>query len=299
MTLTRYDHFKRLLVMISFIIVGLVITALASIIIALMSGMSMADLQNLQQNGMSDLTPTATRFLLLAQHLFSFILPGVAFALLFYGKKWMYGLDMSTSPGWLGALLGILFMLASYPLVNLSFMVNEVIPMPSWAIDLENQAEETLKTLLQMESPLLFLFNLLIIAILPGIGEELIFRGIVQKELGGILRSQVAAIWIAAFLFSAIHLQFEGFFPRMVLGVVLGYLYYWSKNLWVPIIAHAFNNGMQIVLIYATGMDLSEVDETGSENLQWWMMPLSILAMYWLYTVLLKNRKPVEDVGTG
>jgi hypothetical protein len=104
----------------------------------------------------------------------------------------------------------------------------------------------------------------------------------------------VAAIWIAAFIFSAIHLQFEGFLPRMVLGAVLGYLYYWTGNLWVPIIAHAFNNGVQVILIYVTGMDLSNFDEESSDQLQWWMIPLSIIIMYLIYNSILKNRKVLE-----
>jgi hypothetical protein len=60
--------------------------------------------------------------------------------------------------------------------------------------------------------------------------------------------------------------------------------------------AHAFNNGIQIVLIYATGMDISQVDETGTDQLQWWMIPISVGVMYFLYNAILKNRNPVEDV---
>lgn len=80
------------------------------------------------------------------------------------------------------------------------------------------------------------------------------------------LRNPIVAIWISAIIFSAIHLQFEGFLPRMVLGIVLGYLYHWTGNLWVPMLAHAFNNGIQIVLIYATGMDVTTFDEKAAIN---------------------------------
>ena len=92
----------------------------------------------------------------------------------------------------------------------------------AWADKFESQAEDTLKAILTMNTPVIFIFNLIIIAILPGIGEELIFRGILQKQIGLLFKSPVAAIWIAAFIFSAIHLQFEGFLPRMALGAVLG-----------------------------------------------------------------------------
>jgi membrane protease YdiL (CAAX protease family) len=85
-------------------------------------------------------------------------------------------------------------------------------------------------------------------------------------------------------------MQFEGFLPRMTLGVVLGYLYYWTGNLWVPIIAHAFNNGVQVALIYFTGMDISQVDEQ-SNQLEWWMLPLSIGIMYYLAQQIAKSKR--------
>jgi membrane protease YdiL (CAAX protease family) len=294
--MTRYDHFIRLLVMITLIILGLLLTALGSGAIMFMSGISLEDLMNMQKTGTSSLTPGLTRILLLAQHLFTFIVPGLAFGYLYYRRDWLKGLRLSVPPGWLLAILGIFFLVASYPLVNLSFMVNETIPLPAWALDFESQAEETMKTLLKMDNPFIFITNLVIIAILPGIGEELVFRGVLQKQLGFIFENKILAIWIAAFIFSAIHLQFEGFLPRFVLGLVLGYLYYWTGNLWVTMIAHAFNNGIQIILIYVTGMDLSQVDETSSDQLQWWMIPISVIVMYLLYNSILKNRKPVADV---
>ena len=109
------------------------------------------------------------------------------------------------------------------------------------------------------------------------------------------LKNPIIAIWISAIIFSAIHLQFEGFLPRMVLGVVLGYLYHWTGNLWVPMLAHAFNNGIQIVLIYATGMDVTTFDEKSSDQLQWWMLPISIVLMYFISTAIYKNRNLREQ----
>ncbi|HJW27788.1 MAG TPA: type II CAAX endopeptidase family protein [Saprospiraceae bacterium] len=293
--MTRYDHFIRLLVIISLIILGLFITAMGSAALLLLGGTSLDELMKMGQSGMSHLSPAATRILLLIQHLFTFIMPGLAFGLIFYKANVFKGLRLNLAPGWILAILGVFFLLAAYPLVNLSYIFNSTLPMPEWATNFENEAEETLKILLKMDNPWLFLSNLLIIAILPGIGEELIFRGVLQKELASIFKNPIVAIWAAAFIFSAIHLQFEGFFPRLVLGVVLGYLYYWTGNLWVCMIAHAFNNGIQIVLIYVTGMDVSKVDEQTSSQLQWWMIPISVGVMYMLYVRILKNRKPVAE----
>lgn len=293
--MTRYDHFIRLLVMTGLVIGGLLATALVSVLIMLAGGMSVADLFEMGQKGALDLSSGLTRSLLFAQHLLTFILPGLAFGLIFYGSKFLSGIDLAEKPGWLLSILGILFLLAAYPLVNLGFLVNESIPLPSWALNFEDQAEDTLRNILDMKTPYLLIANLIIIAVLPGIGEELIFRGILQKHIGHILKNPVLAIWIAGFIFSAIHLQFEGFLPRMALGVVLGYLYYWTQNLWVPIIAHAFNNGIQVMVIYYTGLDANTLDEQSSDQLQWWMIPLSVVVMYFMYSTILKSRKEIEQ----
>jgi membrane protease YdiL (CAAX protease family) len=294
--MTSYDHFIRLLVMAGFMAAGLILTSICSIAILLLGGMSLAEIMALSQGGMEGFTPSTTRALIIAQHILVFILPGLAFGLFYYKSAIWKGLSLSIPPGLILSILGIFLLMAAYPLVNLSLMVNEAIPLPEWAGNFEKQAEDTLQIILSnMNSPLVLLLNLVLIGILPGIGEELIFRGIIQKQFGLILKNPIPAIWISAFIFSAIHFQFEGLLPRMALGVVLGYLYYWTGNLWVPIIAHAFNNGIQVVMIYFTEMDISTMDEAGSEQLEWWMLPISIGIMYILYTSILKNRRLSEQ----
>ena len=101
-----------------------------------------------------------------------------------------------------------------------------------------------------MDSPAELFFNLLVVALIPAVAEEMIFRGIVQQTLESWLKNPIYAVWVAAAVFSFIHFQFEGFLPRMVLGLVLGYLYYWTRNLWIPILAHFVNNGVQVVAAY-------------------------------------------------
>ena len=289
-----YDYFIRLIVLIGLLVFGMVATAIVSAAILFSSGMSLTDIMKISETGMEELSAGLIRALLATQHIFVFILPGLAFGFIFFRSQLFKGLDLAKAPSWYLSFLGIIFLIAAYPLVNLSFLLNEAIPLPAWAGDFENEAADTLKKILEMKTPLIFVFNLLLIAILPGIGEELIFRGILQKKIGDVLKHPIAAIWISAFIFSAIHLQFEGFFPRLVLGATLGYLYHWTGNLWVPMIAHAFNNGVQVLLIYSTGMDLSEFDAEGSDQLRWWMIPLSVGAMYLIHRSIMKNSKAFE-----
>ena len=96
----------------------------------------------------------------------------------------------------------------------------------------------------------MFLFNLLIIAIIPALGEELFFRGYLQQTITKWTISPHIGIIITAVLFSAIHFQFYGLIPRFILGVLLGYIFLWSNNLWLPIIAHFVNNAQVLIISF-------------------------------------------------
>jgi membrane protease YdiL (CAAX protease family) len=289
------DHFPRLLVILGLVIGGMLLTALVSIFFLFIAGIPVADMMNINKEGMEHMSSAVVRILIAIQHICLFILPALVFGLVYYRRLFFRGFNLNVNPGWTLATLGIFFLLAAYPLVNLSFHLNDAMPLPAWAGELENEAAETLEKILEMNSPLIFILNLLIISILPGIGEELIFRGIVQKHVGGFLQSPVVAIWISALIFSAIHMQFEGFLPRVALGAALGYLYYWTNNLWVPIIAHAFNNGIQVVLIYAAGMDVASFEQEGIDQIPWWLIVLSVGGMYFIYHLIIKNRDTLEQ----
>ncbi len=103
---------------------------------------------------------------------------------------------------------------------------------------------------------------LLVIALLASVGEELVFRGIIQYELWRGSGNAHLAIWSSAFLFSAIHFQFYGFIPRLLLGVLFGYLYYWSGNLLIPIFSHFFNNAFGVIMVYLHNTEFTSIDVT-------------------------------------
>jgi len=84
-------------------------------------------------------------------------------------------------------------------------------------------------------------------------------------------------------------MQFEGFLPRLALGAVLGFLYLWTNNLWVPILAHAFNNGFQVCVLYFSGIDLSDLETESPMELNVWMICGSVLVLYLCYRVLRKS----------
>ena len=115
---------------------------------------------------------------------------------------------------------------------------------------------------------------------LTGIGEELTFRGIIQSLVTEKSNNHHIAIWVTAILFSAIHLQFFGFFPRMLLGAFFGYLLVWSGSIWLPIYAHFLNNSMAVVAAYMLNINLTtdEYEKVGTiDNGTIWMAAVSLL----------------------
>jgi membrane protease YdiL (CAAX protease family) len=98
----------------------------------------------------------------------------------------------------------------------------------------------------------------IIIALLPAIGEEVCFRSILQRIIIQITRNAMSGILITAFIFSALHFQFEGFLPRMFLGFMLGYLYWYSGSIWTSMLAHFVNNAVQVVVVSYAPQYISE-----------------------------------------
>jgi len=156
----------------------------------------------------------------------------------------------------------ILIMLISLPFIQFIGELNQRIVFPGglkeWFQSKEKSAENTVKALLSVDTPQDLLLNIFFIAVLAGVGEELLFRGMVQRLLVRRFGTWVG-ILVAAALFSGMHLQFYGFFPRFLLGIVLGILYAFSGSLWVAMLAHFFYDAMLITAAYLNP-DLIEND---------------------------------------
>ena len=147
-------------------------------------------------------------------------------------------------------MLIITIMLIVTPFVAMITQLNLSIKTPNWVNQIDEQTNLTIIALLKMDFILDLIFNLLVIAIIPALGEELLFRGYLQQKVIKWIRSPNIGIIITAILFSIIHFQFSGLIPRFILGALLGYIFYWSSNLWIPIIAHFVNNAQVLVISY-------------------------------------------------
>ena len=185
----------------------------------------------------------------------------------------------------------VLFMILIVPFINLSGDLNQRLVLPKALAGLESmmkayesQATQLTEKLLNVHNlPALF-FNIFLIAIIPALGEELFFRGAIQ----GVLQQKInakAAIWITAIVFSAIHFQFYGFVPRMLLGAFLGYLLVWSGNLWLSIAAHFTNNVLAIIFYYmkTNGYKIFDIDTIGTGDTLWIGCLSGLFAVFGFY----------------
>lgn len=215
------------------------------------------DLMNLQDVIFKSRTDQAARnavllFQALAGSIGTFLIP----SLLFPGaiQRSVHGFIRTYYPFRLYfLLLAPAFILISMPFIGFLQELNQGIKLPSILADyeqmfqqMEQQAKELTEIMVIAPNAKAFFVSLLVMALLPAIAEEFFFRGILQNFTRSVFYNPHLAIWFAAFVFSAIHGQFYGFIPRLVLGAVLGYLYHFSGNIWVPVLAHFVNNGLAL-----------------------------------------------------
>jgi len=227
------------------------------------------------------------RMLMGLSHLGTFVASGAVVVHLFYryyrpengttNSDWRTYLGWTPAPGFQIVGLALLLMAVSLPLVLFSFEINKALPLPDAFKVMEDQTNEALKALLVMDSPLELFANLTLIAFLPAIGEELIFRGLLQKQLLRRIANPWTALVLGAVIFSFIHFQFEGFLPRILLGFLLGWLYWRTGNFWVPVIAHFFNNAIQVVGQYLYGKEISAIDLEQDISIPWYAALVSLL----------------------
>lgn len=226
----------------------------------------------------------AMKWLQLWQTVAVFLLPAAAVAYLCSHQplSWLH-LDKGVSAG--AALCGILLMLLAIPGINLISYYNQQMQLPESLAGLEammKQMEEQAALLteqfIRADNVGILVLNVLLMAVLPGLAEEVSFRGVVMRlfcpsALSEASRTRVhISIWCTAILFSAIHFQFYGFVPRMLLGALFGYALWWSGSLWLPILMHTINNATAVLCYYVANRlawDTEAIDQLGTGNTLW------------------------------
>lgn len=252
-------------------------------------------------NDMNDMSNV--KLMQLIQSIGLFIIPPFVMAFLWSENAFVFlrlnsGLRRST------VLYVLVFMLVAIPFINLLSWLNQQIVLPASLSEIEKMMQSSeaqiailTEKMLNVHSLDALLFNVFLVAVVPALGEELFFRGTIQRLLSD-WKGALFAIWITAFVFSAIHMQFYGFLPRMLLGAFLGYLLLWSGSLWLPIIAHFVNNSVAVVFYYLkfNGVKVIDVETIGTDDTLWLGIVSGIVCVFLGFLIRKNTRKPTSEI---
>ena len=228
---------------------------------------------------------------LMINHAGTFLIPAILYCFIFLRGRVKVFLRLDSFPQFSNVFLWGLTILFSYPCIAQLTEWNMSIPLPEWMSTSQSQALALLEQTLKMESPIELGLSVLLVGVLAALGEELIFRGIVQEQLHRIFANPHKAIIISSLIFGSFHLQFERLLPLSLLGLILGYSYYYSKSLMVPIILHFLNNSFQIFGIYivSNSGEMPAIDEV--PDLPWSIVVVSAILTSFTAFKAVKNAR--------
>ncbi|HBB90377.1 MAG: hypothetical protein A2X22_01550 [Bacteroidetes bacterium GWF2_49_14] len=291
--------FAILITLISFIVISILslIPAIFLFEVPLASLTSALDITN------PDNIPLL-KYLQITQAIALFIIPPIVIGWFTIRNSWTY-LEVDKKPDEKRAGLVFIILISVMPALNLLAMLNESMQLPGLLAGLERWMQRTEAQAGDMTTAFLtvntfggYLINVFMIALLPAFGEEFFFRGVLQKLMIKWFRNPPWAILVTAIVFSAFHMQFYGFLPRLVLGLLFGYLVFWSGNLWYAIIAHFINNFLPVTATYISPERFSpdQLDQLGSGPSAWlWALPATIIAIGAIYYFYQKSKIVTPD----
>ena len=228
--------------------------------------------------------------------LFQFALPVFVCVKLFSEKPFSFlDLQKTSTKNYLFASM---FAFSAIPAINFFAWINAQMKLPKFLAGLENLIRAAEDELMRITEQMLAVdtlgglaVNLVVIALLAAVCEELFFRGLLQKTLSERINKH-AAIWVTALIFSAVHMQFYGFLPRMLLGAALGYMVFFSGSLWLPILAHFINNAVGVIEFYiAKKQNLTfDIENLGAEQ-SWYLGLLFLPICLWFLFLIAKSAK--------
>lgn len=219
--------------------------------------------------------PDGSREYLLLTHtlqtLIMFITPAITSAY-FVSKQPISLLGLNKTITWRNLVGILLLIIAIMPILNQIIWWNAHLSLPDYMSEFETWIKEMEATASNMQQVMLssdsiggMVVAVVVVGIMTGFGEEIFFRGAMQRIIASNGMNHHLAIWIVAVIFSLLHFQFYGFIPRILLGAFFGYLFYWSGSIWVSATAHAINNSMVVIFSYlsSNGYKINEFEHIG------------------------------------
>lgn len=279
----KTNKLERIFLLAALLVFGLIIGSVLGVIFPIVTGSDIMGLNSL-------------RFMQISSQIFTFVLPPIVYALLIKENPFKSLGFNKTTITWL--FLGVAMMYAILPLNSVFAEWNANIKFPDSMTDFERllqdmqeRATEIMEKFVNVTSIGGLILNLFMIAGLAALGEELLFRSIIQTSLIKVCKNAHIGIIIASAIFSIIHMEFYGLLPRFVLGMLLGYMYYYSRSIWIPIAMHFANNGTIVFLYYLNNIGTTNIDVESFGKTNIFVLILSIIAMIALFWFTIKLNK--------
>jgi len=284
---------SKIVLFIVLILFGYLLASFTALAILKLAGYNHI-IENLSNPDLTDInTLNAFRIVQIAMHAGLFLI-GPALYLLLVEQNPIQKLGLNQNLNWVNYILIVILMLVCLPGINFTHTLNQAMHLPGWLSgtekwmqDKENSAKDLTDAFLAMKSYKDLAVNLIMFCFLPALGEELFFRGALFSIIKDWTKKKHLTIFITAFLFSAIHLQFYGFLPRFLLGMGFGYLFVFTGSLWAPILAHFLNNSMAVIaaFFFYQGKSATDQDDFGSvDSLA--LNVLSIVVTLYIFQVI-------------
>lgn len=282
----RTSRLERIFLLAALVVIGLIVGSVIGLLYAIISGNDIMSLNSL-------------RFMQISSQIFTFVLPPILYAMLVKERPFKsLGFSKSTI---LWLILGVAMMYAILPLNAVFGEWNANIKFPESLAsfeklmqDLQDRATEVMEKFVNVDTIGGLIINLFMIAGLAALGEELLFRSVIQTSLIKICKNAHVGIFIASAIFSLFHMEFYGLLPRLVLGLLMGYMYYYSRSIWIPMAMHFANNGTIVFLYYLNNIGAINIDVESFGETNIFVLILSIIAMVALFWFTIKLNKKEE-----
>ena len=276
----KTTKFERLFILLALIIIGLILGTIIGWAYVFITKSNPQDLNSL-------------RFMQISSQLFTFVFPPIAYAFLVKEKP-INALGLKKSKT-LWILIGIAMIFAIMPFNSVIAEWNANLTLPesmskieSLMKQMQEAATEIIEKFVSVDTIGGLILNLFMIAGLAALGEELLFRSIIQTSLIKICKNAHIGILIASAIFSFIHFEFYGFFPRLILGMLLGYMFYFSGSIWISMLMHFLNNGTVVFIYFLNNKGITniDVDTFGQTSIP--VLIVSIVVMIVLFLLSIK-----------
>jgi len=292
---SRISYLGQMAILIGFAGVGIVISSMLAVVIWML--MTHQSLDTMTTNILLPAYANAAKVIQLVMSFCMFFLPAFFLALLI-SKKPLYYMHYNRSINLKQVYLVIAMVFVGLFLSGALTELNQIIPIPKkWEVSfkaMEKAYTDGVKGMAVMKNFGEYLSTLLVIAIAPAIFEETFFRGGMQNILVQWTKSAAAGIIITSIIFSAAHTSYYGFLPRFGLGIILGYIYYYGKNIWLNILLHFLNNGFAVTMLYfATKNGALKDDAMDDTTFPWYIGIVAIIALVILFKYF-KKATPIQ-----